>query len=146
LFVEHSISHKSHALSSSCNIDHFVVQLILRLRQKLSFPSCYESSNPQVSKPLRDIGLSVVDEVRWQMLSLQQGGTRWRPARKEVIRAAIRTIKLDCPRARTAAALASHLHSAVVTSSRWNPDFGQRFLCCWATLSSAWPTPIDRPA
>jgi hypothetical protein len=33
LFVEHSISRKSHALSSSCNIDHFVVQLILRLRQ-----------------------------------------------------------------------------------------------------------------
>ena len=28
----HSISRKSHALSSSCNIDHFVVQLILRLR------------------------------------------------------------------------------------------------------------------
>jgi hypothetical protein len=32
LFVEHSISRKSHALSSSCNIDHFVVQLILKLR------------------------------------------------------------------------------------------------------------------
>jgi hypothetical protein len=31
--VGHSISRKSHALSSSCNIDHFVVQLILRLRQ-----------------------------------------------------------------------------------------------------------------
>ena len=30
----HSISRKSHALSSSCNIDHFVVQLILRLRQE----------------------------------------------------------------------------------------------------------------
>jgi len=32
-FIEHSISLKSHALSSSCNIDHFVVQLVLRLRQ-----------------------------------------------------------------------------------------------------------------
>jgi hypothetical protein len=34
LFVEHSISHMSHALSSSCNIDRFVVQLILMLRQR----------------------------------------------------------------------------------------------------------------
>jgi len=37
LLMEHSknflVSLKSHALSSSCNIDHFVVQLILRLRQ-----------------------------------------------------------------------------------------------------------------
>ena len=32
----HSISRKSHALSSSCNIDHFVVQLFLRLRHSSS--------------------------------------------------------------------------------------------------------------
>ena len=35
----HSISRKSHALSSSCNIDHFVVQLILRLRQPTQNPN-----------------------------------------------------------------------------------------------------------
>jgi hypothetical protein len=38
--MEHSknilVSLKSHALSSSCNIDHFVVQLILRLRHSSS--------------------------------------------------------------------------------------------------------------
>ncbi len=45
-----------------------------------------------------------------QMPSLQQGGTRWRLARKEVMR----TIKLDCPRARAAASLASHPQGAVV--------------------------------
>ena len=40
LLIEHSknilVSLKSHALSSSCNIDHFVVQLILRLRHSSS--------------------------------------------------------------------------------------------------------------
>jgi hypothetical protein len=36
LFVEHSISHKSHALSSSCNIDHFVVQLIFEASSPLN--------------------------------------------------------------------------------------------------------------
>ena len=45
-----------------------------------------------------------------EMSSLQQVGTRWRPARKEVIR----TIELDCPRARAAAALASHPQGAAV--------------------------------
>ena len=45
--------------------------------------------------------------------SLQQGGTRWRPAREEVRR----TIKLHCPRARAADPLASHPPSAVVHMS-----------------------------
>jgi hypothetical protein len=45
-----------------------------------------------------------------QMPSLQQGGTRWRPARGEVPR----TIQLNCPRARAAAPLASHPPAAVV--------------------------------
>ena len=43
--------------------------------------------------------------------SLQQGGTRWRPAREEVRR----TIELHCPRARAAAPLASHPPAAVVS-------------------------------
>jgi hypothetical protein len=44
-----------------------------------------------------------------QMPSLQQGGTRWRRARQEVLR----TIKLNCSRARAAAPLASHPPAAV---------------------------------
>ena len=47
MFVEHSISRKSHALSSSCNIDHFVVQLILRLRDGDYFISTMFSSKHQ---------------------------------------------------------------------------------------------------
>ena len=66
-----------------------------------------------------------------QMPSLQQGGTRWRPARKEVRR----TVKLHCPRP----PLLLHCMSMEY------PDFGQRassstdslnrrrvsLTCCW---------------
>ena len=82
------------------------------------------------------------------MPSLQQVGTRWRPAREAVRR----TINLHCPRARAAAPLTSHPPAVSCTiMSMEYPYFGQRtssstdipmwrsvsLTCCWVPDGAA---------